>query len=130
MATAVEEDDWSMLLTMLPSDLETSARETGALRRRRGVPSAAVLLRLAMVYAHTEFSLRSTALWAREQGLADLSDVSLLNRLRNAAPWIGRLLTEKLAERTRLPTLEAGGVQRAARLRVRLMDANTVSEPG
>src|SRR6266498_4595487 len=105
MTTAVEDDDWSMLVSMLPSDLERSARETGALRRKRGVPSAEVLLRLIMVYAHSGFSLRSTALWAREQGLADLSDVALLNRLRHAATWIGRLLTDKLAERTRLPDL-------------------------
>ena len=44
------DQDWNLLLTMLPSDLEACARETGALVRRRQVRSAADLLHLAFAY--------------------------------------------------------------------------------
>src|SRR5262245_12221578 len=127
MATEVVGEEWPVLVSMLAADLEQTARETGALVRRRGVPSAEALLRLAMAYAYVGLSLRATALWAKEAAVADLSDVALLNRLRHAAPWLARLLTEQLATRAPLPTLGEGA---PAGGRVRLMDATYVCEPG
>jgi Transposase DDE domain len=117
--------DWPLLLTLLPADLEASAKETGALRRKRGVPSAPALLRLAFAFAYVGLSLRAVATWARQTGVACLSDVALLQRLRRAAPWAGRLLAQQLAQqaalqRHRLPT----------ELTVRLIDATTASRPG
>ena len=53
---------WPSLLARLRDlvDLEGSARAYGALRRRRGVADAGVLLRLALVYGGTKLSLRGT----------------------------------------------------------------------
>jgi hypothetical protein len=118
-------DDWPMLLTLLPGDLEASAKETGALQRKRGVPSAQALLRLAFAFAYAGLSLRAIATWARQTGVARLSDVALLQRLRRAAPWAGHLLAQQLLQqaalqRHRLPT----------DLTVRLIDATTASRPG
>jgi hypothetical protein len=124
METCAVEQDWQLIRSLLPSDLEVSARETGALRRRRGVASADVLLRLAMAYAYCGLSLRAVAAWAARVGLAQLCDVALLNRLRNAAPWFGRLLTQKLAERGALPSV----TERP--LRLRLVDATSLSRSG
>jgi Transposase DDE domain len=118
-------NEWPLLLTLLPADLETSAKEQGALRRKRGVPSAQALLRLAFAYAYTGWSLRATALWAAQAGVACLSDVALLQRLRRAADWCGHLLAQQLAQqatlrRDRLPE----------QCSVRLIDATTASRPG
>jgi hypothetical protein len=118
-------DDWPLLLTLLPADLEASAKETGALQRKRGVPSAQALLRLAFAFAYAGLSLRAIATWARQTGVARLSDVALLQRLRRAATWAGHLLAQQLAQqaalqRDRLPT----------DLTVRLIDATTASRPG
>lgn len=118
-------DDWPLLLTLLPADLEASAKATGALQRKRGVPSAQALLRLAFAFAYAGLSLRAIATWARQTGLARLSDVALLQRLRRAATWAGHLLAQQLAQqaalqRHRLPTA----------LTVRLIDATTASRPG
>jgi hypothetical protein len=124
MKTRAVEQDWNVIVSMLPSDLEASAREAGALRRRRGVTSAEDLLRLAMAYAYCGLSLRATAAWASCGGIAELSDVALLKRLRHAAPWVGQLLAQKLAERVVFPK-EAGTA-----LRVRLLDASSISVPG
>ncbi len=44
-------------------DLEASARYSGALWRKRVIQSAGNLLRLVMVYALTDLSLRMVGLW-------------------------------------------------------------------
>src|SRR5262245_34043429 len=43
--------EWAQVRAQFPPDLEGSARASGALRRRREVRSAAVLLRLGLAYA-------------------------------------------------------------------------------
>ncbi len=45
-------------------NLEDSAEASGAFRQARGVPSAAALLRLAMIYGVCGLSLRQTCAWA------------------------------------------------------------------
>ena len=131
MTSEVLEEEWRMLVSMLPSDLERCAQETGAVRRRREVRGGEQLLRLAFAYGWCNLSLRSTALWAQERNLAELSDVALLKRLRGATEFLARLLTEKLAERTQLPSLGAGAeATRRRNRRVRLVDATSVCRPG
>jgi hypothetical protein len=123
--TPVIPDEWPMLLSLLPTDLEATAKAWGALQRKRGVPSAQALLRLAFAYAYAGRSLRAVATWATQTGVAQLSDVALLQRLRGAADWCGHLLAQQLAQqaalrRDRLPPA----------LLVRVIDATTVSRPG
>lgn len=123
-ATSTVEEDWQQVLRLLPADLDESARTTGAFRRRRGVPNAETLLRLAFAYAYCGLSLRSVVAWAARRDLAHLSDVALLKRLKKAAPWFSFLLTAKLTQRLALPP----GVGRS--LRVRLVDASSLACPG
>lgn len=73
------EPDWAAVLAALPLDaaeLERTARQHGALVRRRAVRSAPDLLRLALAYALTGWSLRLTAVWAELGGLAVLSEAA------------------------------------------------------
>src|SRR5262245_35356404 len=76
--------------------LEREARELKAFERARAVVSAVDLLRLAFAYCLGQTGLRLTAAWAETIGLASLSNVALLKRLRKMAPWlecmVGRLL--------------------------------------
>lgn len=71
-------------------------------------------------------SLRQTSVRARLQGLAEISDVALLKRLRGAGDWLGRLSGE-LARQTwgrhPWPLLAQG-------YRLRAVDASTLQEPG
>lgn len=113
-------DEWDAVVTMLPGDLSSSARELGASRRWREVADGETLLHLALAYGLCGMSLRSVARWARESGLAHLSDVALLKRLRSCGPWLCKLVNEMLAMRS--------DVIRA--MRVLLVDATTVSRPG
>jgi hypothetical protein len=118
-------DQWQFLLKMFRGvDLDASAQEYGAIRRKRVISSGQLLLRLALVYSLSGFSLRQTAAWACQKGLADLSDVALLKRLRSAGPWLGWLLADLLSQRAEEHRLT--GLPR----RLRLVDATTVSRPG
>lgn len=116
--------EWAALLTLLPEDLEESAYQSGALLRRREVQSASALIRLAMAYAVEGKSLRQTVAWAHAAGVADMSDVALLKRLKACSRWLGVVLTRMLAERTRSLSRRYPG------LRIRLLDATTVSRRG
>jgi hypothetical protein len=104
-------------------DIETSARTHRALLRRRGVRSAADLLHLALLYGPGGLSLRSTASFATEAGLAELCDVSLLDRLRNAGDWLADVLDHLLDQKR----AETGA---GSRFRLALVDGSTVSAPG
>jgi hypothetical protein len=84
--------------TLLPSDLEQSARQTDALLRCRNVPEAAALLRMALAYALSDLSLKDVAAWASTRQVAALTGPGLFYRLRQAEPWLERLLAQLLAE--------------------------------
>lgn len=79
------------MLTLLPPDLDESAKSTGALERKRSVRSGAELLRLAMAYGVCGLTLRGTSAWASVSGVAKMSDVAILKRLRKCGDWLNLL---------------------------------------
>lgn len=124
-ASPLEDGGWAEFLAKLPVDIDlaATARETKALVRARGVRDAPTLLRLAMAYGVGGQSLRTTAAWATMAGVAQVSDVSLLDRLRNAADWLQLLWQTALAKR--IPPMTMPRLD----LAVRLIDATTISSP-
>ncbi len=94
-------DNWSAILARIGNaeELDTSARNAGALTRRREIRDAATLLRLGLAYGPGGMSLREVTAWAQLHDVATLSDVALLKRLRNAADWFGILAAQTLAVR-------------------------------
>lgn len=122
MADQIIEADWSWIAAQLgsPEELQRSARESGALVRRREVRDAGTLLRLCLSYG-CGLSLREAAAWAGMTGLATLSDVAVLKRLRGAADWLGALAGGLVS--ARLPRLSEARP-------IRLVDGSMVSGPG
>jgi Transposase DDE domain len=118
-------DCWPRVIKRLSSllDLDASAREHGALVRKRGVRSAAGLVHLALLYGPGGLSLRGVASFATEAGIADLCDVSLLDRLRNAGDFLSDVLHHQLGDLR-------GAAPTDGRLRFSLVDGSTVSLPG
>jgi hypothetical protein len=115
--------DWQSIVDRLggPEVLGTSARETKAFVRARVIASAVDLLRLILAYCLGDRGLRSTAAWATSVGLADVSDVALLYRLRQCGGWLAFLVGQALN----------AGLPRASRGRlIRLIDATTVPKAG
>src|SRR6266545_3424254 len=116
------DQEWAWVRAQLPADLEASARASGALRRRRAVRSAAVLLRLVLADVLSGWPLRLVAAWAAVVGLGHLSDVALLDRLRGTRGWLGALVAGLVAD---------GRTAALGRpVRLRLVEATTVSRPG
>jgi len=116
-------DLWQSTLARLGGNaaVEACAREKGAFARARSVASAADLLRLILAYCMGGMGLRSTSAWAASVGLADLSNVALLKRLRKCGPWMEHLAS----------LLLSSGAQPAAQgRRIRLVDGTTVSKAG
>jgi hypothetical protein len=75
-------EDWRVLVSFLPEDWERLAIRTDALKGLRRNKSAEKCLRTLLMHLACGYSLRETALRAREARLANLSDVALLKRLR------------------------------------------------
>lgn len=104
-------------------DLDASARQHKALLRKRGVRSAGALVHLALLYGPGGLSLRSAASYATAAGLADLCDVSLLDRLRTAGDFLADVLAHLLAH-------GRGDAPTDGRLQLSLVDGSTVSVAG
>src|SRR5215210_87769 len=121
--TALLNPDWQVLVDRLggAEAIEGSARQTGAFVRPRVVANAVDLLRLVLAYCLGRGGLRSTAAWASAIGLADLSNVALLYRLRRCGDWFAALVGRSLA----------GAAPEASRGRlIRLIDATAVPQAG
>ena len=84
------------------------------------------LLRVLLLHISAGLSLRQASVRARLQGLAEISDVALLKRLRGAGEWLRRLsssLAQQTWGRPSWPLLAQG-------YRLRAVDASTMQEPG
>jgi hypothetical protein len=99
------------------------ARRTDALKGLRQDKSEENLLRTLLIHLACGCSLRETALRARKAGLAKLSDVALLKRLRKSQNWLYALCCQLFEERGMKAVLEVA-------LPMRMVDATVVKEPG
>lgn len=125
MNTVIDEE-WAVLASLLPDGWRELARETGAMTRARGeVTSPELLLQLLLLHVATGLSLRQAVSRARLQGLATLSELALLKRLRSSGDWV-RELSRRMFESTHRERAAAVPAGR----RVRALDATTVEEPG
>src|SRR5918998_6785923 len=111
-------------------DLDATARASGALVRRRGIRSAATLLRLALAYGPGGLSLRSAATWAGVHGLADLYDTAAMNRLRKAADWLGEIAGALLRRAAAEPQPASPPAGPLPGRRLRIADAGMITGPG
>ena len=123
MCESLVNRDWKNLVDRLggAASLEASARDTGAFLRARVIESAVDLLRMILAYCLGGSGLRCTAAWANAVGLADISNVALLYRLRQCGDWLALLIGKSLAFDAPPPAL--------GRL-IRLIDATAVPKAG
>jgi hypothetical protein len=117
----LHDEDWEFVRTLLPIDLEGSARAKGALIRCRNVPDAASLLRMALAYAVSDLSLKDVAAWASSLELATISGPGLFYRLRESEVWLEHVLAEILAKQI---------ATESSAWPVRIVDATVINGPG
>lgn len=116
------DDEWGVVQGLLPAGWEQAARECGAFRRARYLPEPGALLRLLLFHAINDCGLRETVAQAKVSGIADMSQVALLKRLRSSGAWlawIGAALCRTWREAPRLPET----------MRVRAVDSTTIQGP-
>lgn len=126
MRSDILAEEWSVITRFLPDGWRELARSTGALRRARQVRSADVLLRLAFLYAASGLSLQQAAARATTAGLAQISSVGLMKRMRSAGPWLRALAERVFADNAPALALEALPAGR----RLRIVDATHVRVSG
>ena len=91
--TNAAEEDWQVLASLFPAGWQQQAKQTGAIERQRGITAPDSLLRLFLLHVARGYSLRETAVRAKEGGVATISDVGLLKRLRRSEEWLHWLCT-------------------------------------
>jgi hypothetical protein len=119
----VMDEDWTLLLSLMPSGWQELARETNALKGLRQDKAEGACLRILLLHLACGYSLRETAVRAREARVADLSDVAILKRLRKSGNWLQALCRRLLEE-------QATVAPRVDGLVLRLVDATLIQEPG
>jgi hypothetical protein len=118
------DEDWKLLLNLLPTGWEQQAVLSGASQRLRGFGTTSDLLRTLLLHVGKGYSLRETVVRAKAAGLAEVSDVALMKRLRKAEEWLRRLCASLLQESGwEMPAEERG-------YNVRALDGTLVKEPG
>jgi Transposase DDE domain len=116
--------NWEILVGLLPEDWRQQAKSSGAVARLRGFATVESLLRCLLLHVGCGYSLRETAVRAGVTGLAQVSDVTLLNRLRQAEGWLQQMCVALLREGG--ISLEQGLAGRV----LRVLDGTHVKEPG
>ena len=122
---SLPEADWQRTVERLGGEalLEKEAREFGAFERVRKVRCALDHLRLVLAYCWGTRGLRLTAAWAEAMGLASLSDVALLKRVRNSAAWLEHMVARLVGVKPANPAASKGRP-------VRLVDTTSVAKAG
>ncbi len=118
------DEDWDILVGLLPPSWQRAARLSGAVERLRELDSVEALLRRLLMHVGCGYSLRETTVRAQAAGLSKVSDVTLLNRLRQSENWLQHLCQALLAE---------SGVRWKGpppRRRLRALDGTVIKEPG
>jgi hypothetical protein len=115
--------DWQGIVDRLggAAAIGASARQARAFLRARRIANAVDLLRLILAYCLGQHGLRSTAAWASAIGLADISNVGLLYRLRICGDWLATLVGRALG--CAAPAAASGRL-------IRIIDATTVPQAG
>ncbi len=120
-------ENWQCLKRFFPEGWEEMARPLGAWRRQpRSIASTEALLRLLLIHLADGCSLREAVVRARQGGLAEVSDVALLKRLRASGEWL-RWMSVEMLRRRGTPLVQPPWLRD---YQVRAVDASVVCEPG
>lgn len=117
-------EDWPILISFFPDNWIKLASEANALKKLRKDKDVENYLRTLLMHIGCGYSLRETVTRAKLAGLADISDVALLGRLKKAKDWLHSLCVELFKEQG------IGLYDTGNDFKVRLFDATNVKEPG
>lgn len=121
-------DSWCAFSTRFPADLDLDAlaRSTKAVQRQRGngIADGTALFRLCLAHGPGGLSLQESAVWARLEGVAEVTSQSLNERLHGSVAFLTAILDRLLAAKSAGPPLLWAGRC------LRLVDGSSLSQPG
>lgn len=115
-------EDWPVLMSFFPSNWIEMASATSALKGLRKDKDAENYLRTLLLHVGCGYSMRETAARAKLAGLAEISDVAFLGRLKKSKDWLHSLCVSLFEEK--------GVASDTAGFEARLFDATIIKEPG
>lgn len=121
---SILDENWKTLVSFFPKDWQELGKQCGAITRLRGFRSAEELMRTLLLHLGVGYSLRETVVVAKAAGVAAVSDVALLKRLRCSETWFRELCCRLFQES------EVSVPGNAHGLMIRLIDGTIVKEPG
>ena len=121
---SVLDEDWNLLQSLFPPAWAELGRSTGAIERLRGFNSVGNVLRTLLMHVGNGWSLRETSVRAKLSDIAEVSDVTLLNRLRQSENWLRELCQQLWKDNGVNLTPAIAGYP------VRVVDGSVVKEPG
>lgn len=116
-------EDWSVLLSLFPDNWIELASENNAIKGLRKDKDVENCIRTLLIHIACGYSMRETVTRAKLSGLADISDVAFLGRLKKAKDWLHSLCVALFEEQGIILRTENN-------FPVRLFDATNVKEPG
>ncbi len=84
-------EDWAVLESFFPENWAGLALENNAIKGLRKDKAVENYIRTLLIHIACGYSMRETATRAKLSGLADITDVALLGRLRKAKDWLHSL---------------------------------------
>jgi hypothetical protein len=86
-------EDWQTIESFLPNEWEDIGEQKKDLRRKRkdGFGNLRSLLRTLLLHAGKRYSLKETSVRVKRSGIADVSNVSIMNSLQNSEEWLKEL---------------------------------------
>ena len=117
----LSDDGWEDILTWLPKDIDEQMRAKGAFTRSRKIEKPTDLLRIVLAYPVLRKSLPELSRWAAEKGIADMSFISIWERMQVMREFLRWLVGEMLSSFV-IPTESS--------LALAPIDATTFSLPG
>src|SRR3990172_594103 len=81
-------ENWKVLVSLFPKDWVERAWEAGAVERLRGFGDESALMRTLLLHVGRGYSLRETVVRAKATGVAEISDVALMKRLRKSGEMV------------------------------------------
>jgi hypothetical protein len=116
-------EDWPILLSFFPDNWVELASASDALKGLRKDKDVENYMRTLLIHIACGYSMRETATRAKLAGLADISDVAMIGRLRKAKDWLHSMCVELFEE-------QGVSLHKESEFQVRLFDATNVKEPG
>ena len=120
--------DWQYIVQFLPVEWKEMTKKLGMMkfgRKFSGEDAESRLLRTLLVHIAGNKSLRATSAIAKQSGLADVSDVGILDRLKNSEQWFNWATKNLLSQFQHQVKMDE-----FRDYKIKLIDASLIEEPG